>query len=111
MHRPSEPFVELHNLLSLAGAGDLANIDQWLQTRPANVPTHRERLVEKMAVALRAYTAGSYRHAAIMLQRIVPQLSEVGGSRAQNLLFRQLQEWCWDKANDATLTSLYTKAA
>jgi hypothetical protein len=111
MQRPGESFTELHNLLSLAGAGDLAGIDQWLRTRPAKVPTLRERLVEKMAVALRAYATGLYTHAANLLQRIVPQLSQVGGSRAQNQLFRQLQERCWDKAGNAPLTPLYAKAA
>jgi len=111
MQRPSEPFVELHNLLALAGASDLASIDQWLETRPASLLSRRERLVEKMAVALRAHAAGSYKQAAIVLQRIVPQLSKVGGSRAQNLLFRQLEHWCWDKVNDAALAPLYAKVA
>jgi len=111
MQRPSEPFVELHNLLALAGAGDRASIDRWLNTRPANVPSRRERLVEKMAVALRAIAAGSYKDAVFLLQSVVPQLSQIGGSRAQNLLFRQFEEWCWDKVSDATITSLYAKVA
>jgi len=111
MQRPSEPFVELHNLLALAGANDLVSLDQWLENRPASLLSRRERLVEQMAVALRAHAAGSYKHAAIMLQRIVPQVSKVGGSRAQNQLFRQLEEWCWDKISDATLSSLNAKVA
>jgi hypothetical protein len=111
MQRPSEPFVELHNLLALAGAGDLASIDQWLETRPSNMLSRRERLVEQMAVALRAYAAGSYKFAAFVLQNIVPQLSQVGGSRTQNLLFRQMEEWCWDKVSDATFAPLYAKVA
>jgi hypothetical protein len=106
MRRPSEPFVELHNLLALAGASDLASIDDWLKTRPANVLSRRERLVEQMALALQAYVTGSYKYAAYMLRSVVPQLSKVGGSRAQNLLFRQLEEWCWDKVSDAALTPL-----
>jgi len=111
MQRPSEPFVELHNLLALAGASDLASIDQWLETRPAGLLSRRERLVEKMAVALRAYAAGSYKHAAIVLQQVVPQLPKVGGSRAQNLLFRQLEDWCWDKVSDAMPAPFYANVA
>jgi hypothetical protein len=102
MRRPSEPFVELHNLLALAGAGDLVSIEQWLQTWPAKVPSRPERLVEQMAVALQACAARAYQRAATVLQRVVPQLPQVGGSRAQNLLFQQLEEWCWVKAADAT---------
>lgn len=111
MQRPSDPFVELHNLLALAGAGDLASIEQWLQMRPANVPSRPERLVEQMAVALKAYAARAYQHAATVLQSVVPQLPQVGGSRAQNLLFRQLEEWCWSQVGDARFAPLYTNAA
>ena len=32
MQRPSDPFVELHNLLALAGARDVASIDEWLKS-------------------------------------------------------------------------------
>ncbi len=111
MQRPSDPFVELHNLLALAGAGDLASIEQWLQTRPADVPSRRERLVERMAVALQAYAARAYQHAATVLQSVVPQLSQVGGSRAQNLLFRQLEESSWRQVSDATFAPLYANIA
>jgi len=111
MERPADPFVELHNLLSLAGAGDPGSIELWLQSRPADMPSRPERLVEQMAVALRAYSAGFYEHAANVLQRIVPQLSKVGGSRAQNLLFWQLEELCWDKVRDATPAPLYAEVA
>jgi len=111
MQRQSEPFIELHNLLALAGADDLASIDRWLETRPVSVLSRRERLVEQMALALRAYVTGSYKYAAIVLQRVVPQLSKVGGSRAQNLLFGQLEEKCWDKVRDISFTPLYARVA
>lgn len=111
MQRSTEPFVEIHNLLSLAGAEDLKSIDRWLESRPTFLHSRRDRLVEQMAVALRAYVVGSYEYAAVILQRIVPELPKVGGSRAQNLLFQQLQESCRDKVNGATLPSLFTMAA
>ena len=109
MPRPSAPFVELHNLLALAGASDLASIEQWLQRRPAHIPSRRERLVERMAVALRAYATREYQHAATLLRSVVPHLSQVGGSRAQNELFRQLEESCWNQ--DATLAPVYANVA
>ncbi len=111
MQRPSDPFLELHNLLALAGAGDLASIEQWLQTRPADVPSRPERLVERMAVALQAYAARAYQHAATVLQSVVPQLPQVGVSRAKNLLFRQLEESSWRQVSDATFAPLYANIA
>ncbi len=111
MQRPSDPFVELHNLLALAGAGDVASIEQWLQTRPANVSSRIERLIEQMAVALKAYASRAYWHAAKVLQNVVPQLPQVGGSQAQNLLFQQLEESCWRQVSDATFTPLYANVA
>jgi len=111
MRQRSEPFVELHNLLALAGAEDLTNINRWLETRSTQESSRRERLVEQMASALRAYITGSYEHAAFVLHRIAPQLSKVGGSRAQNLLFRQLEEKCWDKVNDLRVAPLYVSVA
>lgn len=102
MERPSDPFVELHNLLAMAGAGDTAGIERWLQTRPASISSQPERLVEQMAVALLAYATGAFQYAASLLQEVVPQLQQVGGSRAQNQLFRQLQESCWYQVSDTT---------
>ncbi len=101
LRRPSDPFVELHNLLALAGAGDCASIDQWLETRPTSARSGAERLVEHMAVALRAYATQAYRRAATVLQSVVPELTRVGGSRAQNELFRELEQAAWNLVSDA----------
>ena len=111
MQRSSDPFVELHNLLALAGARDVANIDAWLKSRPAAWLSRKERLVKQMALSLRAYAAGSYWRAAILMHRAVPQLSQVGGSRAQNLLFQQLEEWCWSKVGNGKIDRLYPQVA
>jgi len=111
MQRSSDPYVELHNLLALAGAGDTANIDQWLQTRPAVTYSRPERLVERMAVALRALANHSYRQAASVLRGVVPELAHVGGSQAQNKLFEQLAEWSWQRAGGATYPPIHAQAA
>ncbi len=111
MRQPSEPFVELHNLLALAGAGDLASLDRWLQRqRPAD-RSRNDHLVERMAVALRAYTAGDFQQATTVLAGVVPYTSEVGGSRAQNQLFKQLEQASRRKASAGDSLSPYLKVA
>jgi hypothetical protein len=111
MQRPSDPFVELHNLLALAGAGDIASMEYWLNTRPANGLSQSECLVRQMAVALKAYASRSFLQAATLLRTVVPQLSLVGGSHAQNLLFRQLEESCWHQLGGAAFAPQYANAA
>ncbi len=111
MQRPSDPFVELHNLLAVAGARDVASIDEWLKSQPTRWLSRKERLVKQMALSLRAYAAGSYRRAAILMHRAVPKLSQVGGSRAQNLLFQQLEQWCWNKVGNGKIDQLYPQVA
>jgi len=111
MQRSNEPFVELHNLLALAGTGDLASLDRWLESRPAYGLSHRDRLVGQMAVALRAFVNGSYEYAAITMQRTVPQLPKVGGSRAQNQLFQQMEQMSWDRAIESAFDRRYSRAA
>jgi hypothetical protein len=111
MQRPSDPFVELHNLLALAGAGDAASIRHWLRTRPAVTPSRPERLVERMAVALEALAARWYQQAATVLQDVAPHLAQVGGSRAQNGLFAQLIDWSWQQASHTRPASIYAEAA
>ena len=88
MRRPSDSFTELHNLLALAGAGDLAGLDQYMKTR--TVDSFDMRLVVKMASALLAYARGQYLRAAALLWRLLPRIPEIGGSRAQVQLFEQM---------------------
>lgn len=108
MERPSKPFVELHNLLALAGAGDVAGIDRWLKLRAGNKSPQPERLVERMAAALRSYVIGDYRRASAVFRDIVPRLGQVGGSRAQNELFSALELSCRQRSNHV---GLYAAAA
>jgi hypothetical protein len=98
MQRPSEPFVELHHLLALAGAGDVESLDRWLERRRARRGSPPDSSVEQAAAALRACAAGSYHRAAILLQTVAPELPRVGGSRAQNQLFTQIGLWCRRRA-------------
>ena len=64
-----------------------------------------------MAVALRAYADHAYREAASRLRRLAPQLPLVGGSRAQNELFEQLEAAAWQQVNAREFAPLYSEAA
>ena len=111
MRRPSTPYIEVHNLLALAGAGDLTSLDRWLQRQPPAARSRSEVLVGRMAVALRAYTAGDYGQATTVLANVVPYIAEVGGSRAQNQLFKQLEQASRRKAAASNSLSPYLKVA
>jgi hypothetical protein len=111
MQRSSEPYVELHNLLALAGAGDIESLDRWLQRRAPIARSRSEYLVAQMAVALRAYVAGDHQQAAMVLASVVPFLSEVGGSRAQNQLFEQIERESWRRATNGVSLPVYAEVA
>jgi hypothetical protein len=111
LRRPSTPYVELHNLLALAGAGDLTSLDRWLQRQRPAARSRSEALVGRMAVALRAYAAGEYGQATTVLADVVPYIGEVGGSRAQNQLFKQLQKTAGRKASAGESLPPYLKVA
>jgi hypothetical protein len=111
MRRPNSPYVELHNLLALAGAGDLVNLDQWLQRQESRARSRSEALVSRMAVALRAYAAGDFELAATVLTNVVPYIAEVGGSRAQNQLFTQLMRAAHRRACASDSLPSYLKVA
>jgi len=91
MRRPSHPYVELHNLLALAGAGDVAGLDRWHDRQTSAPRTRARALVERVARGLRAYAVADYGQCAAILGPAVPCLGEVGGSRGQNRLFRQIE--------------------
>jgi hypothetical protein len=87
---PTEPFVALHNLLAVAGAGNTAAIDAWLGRQRRRAVTAASRIVLQAAEALRAYTLFNVEQAAALCRGIVPGLPLIGGSRAQQELFRSL---------------------
>jgi hypothetical protein len=90
-------YVELHCLLALAGARDIEALDQWLR-----IKRHRKdpetMLLSGLARGLRAFAAADYELAASALQAVVPRVSELGGSHAQNLLFKEIEDYCWREA-------------
>jgi hypothetical protein len=99
--RPSAPYVELHCLLALAGAGDVDGLDRWLHGRRATEDPRAKVLVQ-MGVGLRAFTASDYELSSVVLAAAVPKVSELGGSHAQNLLFRDIADLSWTRAQTMT---------
>jgi hypothetical protein len=89
-------YVELHCLLALAGARDVERLDQWLRMR-----RHRKDaqtvLLAQLAVGLRAFAASDYALAGSVLQSTLSRVSELGGSHAQNRLFHEIADACWDR--------------
>lgn len=87
----ADPFVELHDLLALAGARDLAGIRAWREARLDGPRSRSSGVLVRAADALSAYAQKHYRRAADLLGGVVPALPSIGGSGAQNELFREMQ--------------------
>jgi hypothetical protein len=93
MQRADKPFVQIHHLLALAGAGDTASIVGWLRAGREVPSARQDRIVERVALACCALAARAYRQASDLLQGILPDIPLIGGSHAQNQLFDQLSTW------------------
>jgi hypothetical protein len=111
MKTPRSAFVEIHNLLALAGARDIGNLQQWLQQRRLSTYSRSEAVVFRIAIALQSFVAGSYEIAATTFESIVPYVAEIGGSRAQNDLFGQLQKSAHRLAHASDSLTLEQKVA
>jgi len=109
MRRPSDPFTELHNLLALAGAGDLKSLDTYSNSCAGD--SFHMHLVCNLATALSAYGKGHYRRAADLLWSLLPKIAEIGGSRVQIQLFEQLATASWRKAAADRQPSWHAQAA
>lgn len=96
-HR-DEPYVDLHNALALAGAGDLAGLGRWFTSRRARARSRVDALVLEVADGLRRFVQGDHDGAAEALSRTLPKIPSIGGSRAQNRLFSQIADACRGRA-------------
>lgn len=88
-----DPFVQIHQLLALAGAADSASLRDWIQQQSPSFQSHTRRTVYRFAWVCLALSCHAYTQANAQLQAILPQLTEVGGSHAQGRLFEQLATW------------------
>ncbi|MBW1876711.1 MAG: hypothetical protein JRI98_15505 [Deltaproteobacteria bacterium] len=93
--------MELHCLLALAGARDLDGLDRWLHGR-RSTNDRKATLLAQMGIGLRAFAAGDYELASVVLAAAVPRVSELGGSHAQNLLFQDIADLSWTRAQTMT---------
>lgn len=93
------PYVDLHHALALAGSGDLRNLDRWIASRKRRARTHVDDLVLRVATALWAYAVGDFLVAATCLAAVVPSIPEIGGSRAQNELFVEIERAAWQRVS------------
>ncbi len=85
----ASPFVKLHHLLALAGAGDTAVLRGRLG-RPAT--SIEDRLVDSYGRGLLAYASGDYARAIADFDEALPHIHRLGGSHAQNQLFVQIRD-------------------
>lgn len=98
--RASDPYLTLHCLLAVAGAGDADTLDRWIATAPQGSSRHEEQLLVRLAVGLRAFTAARHRLAAAVFASSASKVWQLGGSHAQNELFAAISHRCWQLANE-----------
>lgn len=84
-----DDFVVLHDLLALAGAGDVSRLDGWLSARAEDRLLERDVLAQ-VGQGLRAFANEDYRDAAEVLSANTPLLDTIGGSDAQHQLFHRI---------------------
>lgn len=101
---PCDAYVELHCLLALAGGGDVDGLDRWLRAR-RSTEDRRGKVLTQMGVGLQAFAAEDDELAARVLTTAAPNVSLLGGSHAQNQLFRQVADRCWARAQTMTLAA------
>jgi hypothetical protein len=88
--RDGDRYVTLHSLLALCGAGDVTSLTAWIaRFAPRTVEDHT---LLAMAHGLRAFAAGDFVLARASFDVGVPRVSQLGGSHAQNDLFRSLRD-------------------
>jgi hypothetical protein len=88
----ADDFVVLHDLLALAGAGDVPNLDRWLHSQPPYVG-EGATVLPQLGRGLRAFANEDYGDAAAVLRANMPHLPSIGGSDAQRHLFHRITEF------------------
>jgi hypothetical protein len=99
--RSTDSFTTLHQLLVFAGTGDASLITAWQQSHRAHASSVSGHVLDRAATALACIARGHYAAAARRLSQVTPRLPLIGGSAAQNDLFRQLEQWCRQRSPSA----------
>lgn len=92
LEQANEPWLEVHNLLAVAGAGDVVTLDRWLALHRSPSPSDVEAGVVALATALRALCLGDLETAELLLDSRQFDERILGGSDAQNGLFDRLRK-------------------
>ncbi len=88
---PEDPYVELHEALALAGAGDLRSLDRWLDEQLERASCEKDFTLLRLAWGLRCFASQDYGVSERLLADGDRQATRLGGSRAQNEVFKQIQ--------------------
>jgi hypothetical protein len=86
-----DPYTTLYHLLALAGAEDTEALEQWLHKHDQSTPRLPRTLI-CAGRAMRALTDNRCDVARDQLDQLLPELPRLGGSRAQNALFREIRD-------------------
>jgi hypothetical protein len=100
------PYVELHHLLALAGAGDAPSIRCWRSERKSEASSLSGHVLHRMAEGLNAFAAQDFSRAAVLLAATAPRVSRLGGSRAQNQLFELISQEARSQAEGTSAFAL-----
>jgi len=94
LNRQADMYVQLHNMMALAGSGDYRSLYDWAWDQRNTEVTRRKLFVHRFVVALMAYIEGRHQQALKILSYLVPRITDVGGSKAQNELFEMITLSC-----------------
>ncbi len=94
IEQETDPFIGLHQLLVFAGAGDGPAIARWQREQRTRTDAIHDGVLRQVADALASIARRDYAAAARSLRKAAPKLPLIGGSFAQNDLYRQLEQWC-----------------
>jgi len=98
INRQADLYVQLHNMMAIAGSGDHRSLFDWAWDQRDTEVTRRKLFVHRFVVALMAYIEGRYQQAQMIFSGLVPRLADVGGSKAQNELFEMFTLSCREQS-------------
>lgn len=98
-------FVDVHNLLALAGAGDAASIERWSPVLKS------AGWMRDFPAFCRALARGRLAEAGARLRALRPGLAQLDGSQAQLQLFDQLGRWIERGITGEPVSPVYRHAA
>ena len=94
MNQQADIYVELHNMMALAGSGDYQTLYDWAWAQRNTSVTRQKLFIHRFVVALMAYIEGRHQQALRILTDLVPRMAAVGGSKAQNEIFEMITHSC-----------------